>query len=301
MASRAPDWIIGIGLLVSLAGNAHLLSRGLARPSAAPTAASPAAAPGSDTHARRTIAASWHQTLPGLRRNTATGAEGTPVRLDACELRRTALTTQLAELEQLQKVRLPPAKRFAAASANPTLTAAFSAALAAQIAKEGGERRALAIECHDRLCRLTLPKDASPNELLARVTRSEWMSENVHEVARDGAGVLYAQHTPGAVRSSDLLQQAVQDFESSGAIEGCQAQFGSVDTFDIGTLDAQLSLAPSEQDATSGEAAEIVAGGHLVGTPLGNCIDAEFRKTLRERTLPPHYESASLLAQFPRR
>jgi hypothetical protein len=301
MASRAPDWMVGIGLLVSLAGNAHLLGRGQAQRSAAPTSASPAAAPASDTHARRTIAASWHQTLPGLRRNTAAGAEGKPVRLDACELRRTALTAQLAELEQLQKVRLPPAKRFATASANPTLTAAFSAALAAQIAKEGGERRALAVECHDRLCRLTLPKDANPSELLARITHSEWMSENLHEVARDGAGVLYAQHTPGAVRSSDLLQQAVQDFEGSGAPEACQAQFGRVDSLDVGTLDAQLSLAASEQDTTSGEAAEIVAGGRLAGTPLGNCIDAEFRKALRERTLPPHYESASLLAQFPKR
>jgi hypothetical protein len=296
MASRAPDWMIGIGLLVSLAGNAHLLRRAQARPSAVPTGTSPAVEPGSDPRMQRTIAASWHQTLPGLRRTTADGAGGKPVRLDACELRRTALSAQIAELEQLQKVRLPPAQRFAAASANPTLTAAFASALAAQIASEGGERHALAAECHDRLCRLTLPKEANQSDLLARITRSEWMSENLHEVARDGAGVLYAQHAPGAVRSSDLLQQAVQDFESSGAIEACQAQFNG-----DGTLDAQLSLAPSEQDATSGEAAEIVASGRLVGTPLGNCIDNELRKTLRERTLPPHYESASLLAQFPKR
>jgi hypothetical protein len=194
-------------------------------------------------------------------------------------------------------VRLPPAQRFAEAPINPTLTAAFSNALA-QVAS--AEARAVLPACHERLCRLTPPKDANQSEWLARVARNEWVGENLHEVARDGAGVIYAQHTPGAVRSSDLLQQAVQDFEGSGAIEGCQAQFGH-DAGQAGTLDAEVSLAPSEQEATSGEAAEIVAGGRLVGTPLGTCIDREFRKALRERALPPHYEHASLLAQFPKR
>jgi hypothetical protein len=279
---RIVDGMIGAALLVSLAANAQLLKR-------------PASTPVADTVAGRTIAASWQQALPGLRRPPA-DTEGTPVRLDACELRRTTLTAQIAELERVRQVRLPPLVRFAEGSANPSLTAAFASALGAQGDTKAIAHSAALVACHDDLCRLTLPTGTNPREWLARVGRSEWMAENFHEVARDGDSVLYAQHTPGALRSSDLLQQAVQDFEGSGAIEGCQAQFGG-----DGTLDAQVSLAPSEQEATSGDAAEIVAAGGLVGTSLGACIDAEFRKALRERTLPPHYEQAFLLAQFPRR
>jgi hypothetical protein len=299
MRRRAADWVIGAGLLVSLAANAHLVKRWRARPAAAPMAASPVAPPGTDASAGRALAASWRQALPGVRRKAAAG-EGTPVRLDRCELHRAALTAELAGLEQVRQVRLPPAQRFAEAPANPTLTTAFSTALAAELAKEGLDGRGHGAECHDRLCRLTLPnsanKTANQSEWLGRLASSEWMGENLHEVARDGAGVLYAQHTPGAVRSSDLLQQAVQDFEGSGAIEACQRQFGG-----DGTLDAQVTLAPSEEGASSGEAAEIVTGGRLAGTSLGTCIDAEFRKSLQQKTLPPHFEHASLLAQFPKR
>ena len=299
MRVRTADWVIGVGLLVSLAGNGHLLARW--RTHRAPGAQTEAAAgmPGS-RGAARAIALSWRQALPGLRGAASAGAPA-PVHLDPCELRQATLAGQIAALEQVRQVRLPPAERFAAAPANPTLTAACAAALATELAKlgPGSDRRDYRVECHDRLCRLTLPKNANGGWLTGFAT-SEWVGDNLHQVARDADGVLFAQHTPGAVRSSDLLQQALQDFEASGAVEDCQNQLGRGGASEVGTLDAQVTLAPSDEDASSGEATEVVAGGRLAGTPLSNCIDAQFRKALRSQTLPPHYEHASLLAQFPR-
>ena len=299
MRVRAADWGIGAGLLLSLAGNGHLLARWRTHPTPAPPAEAATDAAG-DNGAARAIAQSWQQVLPGLRGAAPAGASA-PVRLDPCELRRATLVAQIAALEQVRQVRLPPAERFAQGPANPTLTAAFTEAVTAALGKPAtGAERSYHAECHERLCRLTLPGTANQSEWLARFTSREWVGDNLHEVARDADGVLFAQHVPGSVRSSDLLQQALQDFEGSGAIEACQNEFGRAGTLEVGTLDAQVTLAPSEEDASSGAAAEVVAGGRLAGTPLGACIDAEFRKALRSRTLPPHHEQASLFAQFPK-
>ena len=130
---------------------------------------------------------------------------------------------------------------------------------------------------------------------VAELHRSEWMGEHLHQVARDGDGLLFEEHRPGSVRGSDLLQQALQDFESSGAVERCLARHQGE-----GTLDAHLTLENFEEGAAD-PGINVQAGGRLSGTPLGTCIHDELRRALADMTLPPHYERATLLAQLPKR
>jgi hypothetical protein len=225
------------------------------------------------------LADGWRRPVPGLK-------VGQPPALDACQARAGWLAAQLAEIDRLRERHTPPARRFDEAPANAELTAALTAALPA-----GKGARA---ECHGRLCRVTIPKAHDPR-WLADFRESEWVGQNLHVLETDATGILFEQHQPGSMRSSDLLQQALQDFESSGAVEHCQAQFRGE-----GTLDAELRLEPWEDGAAGNEGITVESAGRLAGTELGKCIDAEFRRALAALTLPPRYERAELSARFPR-
>jgi hypothetical protein len=209
------------------------------------------------------LAEAWRRPWPGLQ------TPPPPVALEGCQQRAAWLEAQLAEL-----------------------TAALAAALAGR-APAKGEPGA---ECRGRLCRLAIPASAQDAPWVKDLRESEWLGENLHLVEADAGGMLFEQHRPGSLRSSDLLQQALQDFESSGAVEQCQARFRGE-----GTLDAELSLEPWE-DAPEAENGGVVvqSGGRLAGTELGRCIDAEFRRALAALTLPPRYDRAALSARFPR-
>jgi hypothetical protein len=274
MASPRRDLAIAALTIVSLAANAFLFVRWRARPAPAQVAA---AAP---------LAEAWRRPWPGLQ------TPPPPVALEGCQQRAAWLEAQLAELDGLRARHLPARQRFTEAPPNAELTAALAAALAGR-APAKGEPGA---ECRGRLCRLAIPASAQDAPWVKDLRESEWLGENLHLVEADAGGMLFEQHRPGSLRSSDLLQQALQDFESSGAVEQCQARFRGE-----GTLDAELSLEPWE-DAPEAENGGVVvqSGGRLAGTELGRCIDAEFRRALAALTLPPRYDRAALSARFPR-
>jgi hypothetical protein len=192
----------------------------------------------------------------------------------------------------------PPAQLFRAASPNPALTSALAAELARHRAPglRAGTARG---ECRDRWCRLEIAAGDHSAPWLARLLESEWVGENLHEVGADPGGLLFERHLPGSVRSSEVLQRAVHDFEASGTVEACQARHSGA-----GTLDAQIALAPSPEapdDVAADTGVTVETTGPLAGTPLGRCIDDGFRRALAAVTLPPRYEHATLLAQFPKR
>jgi hypothetical protein len=291
MTVRLRDVVLGVALVASLAANGVLSSRWRAASRAAD------ATPANDARDFATpLAQAWRRPLPEL----GTPGEG-PVALDGCQARASWLAAQIAQLGRLGELHTPPRQRFAQEAVNAELTAAFDTALAQHLPRS--PRASVASECRGRLCRLVVPKAAHRAEWLARFRQSEWMGEHLHEVAVSADGILFEQHAPGSVRASDLLQQALQDFESSGSVEECQAKFQG-----DGTLDAQLSLEPWEggEEADRGEAAAapgiaVQADGALASTALGKCIDAELRRALAATTLPPRFERATLTAQFPRR
>jgi len=102
---------------------------------------------------------------------------------------------------------------------------------------------------------------------------------------------------PGAVAGSVVLQTALHDFESSGAVERCQKEHSGK-----GTLDAHVSIVSGHDGDPQDEPAgvSIEASGPLAGTPLGNCIDGELRRALEAVPLPPRFERALVLAQYPK-
>jgi hypothetical protein len=228
----------------------------------------------------------WRRTLPGLRARP-------PVALDQCQARTAALAAQVAELDRLRQRHLSPRRRFDEAAPDAELTAALTAELTRQLPAR--LRALVTAECRGRLCLLAASREAQ--EGLAGFRESEWVGQNLHELAAEADSILFERHQPGSMRSSDLLQLALQDFEGSGAVEECRAKFRGQ-----GTLDAQLSLEPA-QDGDEGsepQGIQVEVGGPLAGTELGKCIDAAFRQALMAITLPPRYERAALLAQFPR-
>jgi hypothetical protein len=305
MQRRHIDITVAAAIFISLAANGNLLLRWRGQ-HLRTAAAVPASAILAD-QASVSLTERWRRALPGLRAN---GRRGKSVALSACELRTSSLHAQLAELDDLRLRHMPPDRRFEEEPVNAALTTTLVAALARQLPER--LRSGVTAECHGSLCRLSLPGGFDQGDWLAHFRESEWVGENLHQVGGNADGILFAQHQPGAMRSSDLLLQALQDFEGSGAIEGCQARFSGA-----GTLDAEVSLAASDHapvrpSDAPGEAAlagagdqepgiAVQAGGRLAGTPLGNCIDGEFRRTLAALTLPPHFEDATLMAQFPKR
>jgi hypothetical protein len=209
------------------------------------------------------------------------------------------LESQLAELEQLRERYLPPQQRFESAPPNRELTASLTAELGNHFPSLASAQ--VQAECRGRLCRLVVPPALRNGVALAHFRESQFAGENLRELDSDGRGdgLLFEQlQHPDTIRGSDLLQGALQDFEASGAIEGCTGKFAGE-----GTLDAQVSIVSEEDSAANGQPTGISvrAGGPLAGTPLGNCIDAEFRRSLMAIALPPHYESATVMAQYPRR
>jgi hypothetical protein len=281
-------FIIAVLLVASLGGNGLLVWRW--RVQAARAALSPVAAVEAEvvTTPFPSLGERWRRPLPGLR-----PPRTPPVKLDACALRSSLLSANLAELDRMRAQLMPPQQRYREAAPNGELTAALSRELGRHLPAK--LRSEVTADCRDHLCRVQLPRGAQNAAWVAELHGSEWMGEHLHQVARDQDGLLLEEHRPGSLRGSDLLQQALQDFESSGAVERCLARHHGE-----GTLDAHLTLEAFEEE-TAGPGIDVQAGGRLSGTPLGTCIDDELRRALAATPLPPHYQRATLLAQFPRR
>jgi hypothetical protein len=102
---------------------------------------------------------------------------------------------------------------------------------------------------------------------------------------------------PSAAAGSVLLQGALHDFESSGAVEGCQRQHPG-----RGPLDAHVTLVSAEDGDPQDEPAgvSVRTSGPLVGTPLGQCIESALHRALEALPLPPRFERILVLVQYPR-
>lgn len=243
----------------------------------------------------RSEAAETTTESPARQRELPAGRPG-PVALDPCVERASWLKSELTELERLRAAHLPRPQRFAELPPNPELGAALTAELGRHLPPELAA--SLERECRGDACRIGLPPRVDSRPWLARLRESTWLGETLHEVPGPGHAVWFERHAAGSVSSSDLLQQALQDFEASGAIAACQDRHGR----NSGTLEAVLSLAPAPpQGAASAEDPGIVVetGGRLAGTALGSCIDQELRRAVAARTLPPRHQRADLLAQYP--
>jgi hypothetical protein len=286
-SSPQAGFIIAVLLLASLGGNGILLWRWRVHVA---TATSPVPDVEREAVTVPTLSPGelWRRPFPGLR-----PPRTPPPKLDACTLRSSILSANIAELDQMREHLLPPRQRYREAALNVELTAALSGELRRHLPTEVGSE--VTADCRGRLCRVQLPRRAQDAPWVAELHRSEWMGEHLHQVARDGDGLLFEEHRPGSMRGSDLLQQALQDFESSGAVERCLVRFQ-----DEGTLDMHLTLEAFEEESAD-PGINVEAGGRLSGTPLGKCIHEEFRRALAAMTLPPHYERATLLAQLPKR
>lgn len=295
MATRRSDLWLGALAIASLGANVVLIS--LSRASAVPPATSaPAAtatpAPGSPPLPSRALAEAWRQPFAPTPASDG-NRPGSPVTLDPCALAALRLAAQLTDVEGLRAQHLPPPQRFASAAPNPELTGALLAELGHHLPAAGLEARA---GCRDRLCRVAVT--ARDSAWLARFRESAWVGENLRELAPAGDALYFQQQAAGTVRGSDLLQQALQDFEASGAIEECQARFRREGE---GTLDAHVSIASAEEASEEAPAGiNVRAGGRLAGTPLGQCIDAAFRRALTAIELPSQYDGAVVLAQYPK-
>jgi len=281
-------FIIAVLLLASLGGNGVLLWRWRVHAATATLSPVPAVEGEAVTAPSPAMGELWRRPFPGLR-----PPRTPPPKLDACTLRSATLSANIAELDQMREHLTPPRQRYREASPNVELTAALSRELPRHLPAK--LRAEVTADCRGRLCRVRLPRGAQDAPWVAELHRSEWMGEHLHQVARDEEGLLFEEHRPGSIRGSDLLQQALQDFESSGAVEGCLARFHGE-----GTLDTHLTLEAFEEGAAD-PGIDVQAGGRLTGTPLGTCIHEELRRALATITLPPHYERATLLAQFPKR
>ena len=285
MAGR--DWLLGGLMVASLAGNAALFSRWHAARRAQADAAQAAAPPA--------FTSTWRQPFPGLR--VGADGSGAPIALDGCVQNTIRVESQLAELEQFREANLTPRQRFESAPPNPAFTASLTAALAQQFPS----LPALGIraECRGALCRVFIPPALHGSEALTQFRESQFVGENLREIASDRDDVLSQQQKyPDSIRGSDILQNALQDFESSGAVEECQAKFAGE-----GTLDAEVTIvSPDQAEGDQGTAPGISvhAGGRLQGTQLGNCIDTAFRHALMAIALPDHYDGASVSAQYPK-
>ena len=287
-SSPRNGFIIAVLLLASLGSNGLLLWRWRVQTVRATLSPAPSVEGEVATAPSPSVDELWRRPLPGLR-----PPRTPPVKLDACALRSSLLSAHIAELDQLRQGLTPPKQRYLEAAVNVELTAALSSELRRHLPAK--LRSEVTADCRDRLCRVQLPRGAQDAPWLAELRQSEWMGDHLHQVARDEDGLLFEEHRPGSMPGSDLLQQALQDFESSGAVERCLA-----DHHGEGTLDTHLTLEAYE-DQAAGPGINVQAGGRLSGTPLGKCIDAELRQALTAMTLPPHYGRATLLAQFPRR
>ncbi|HXU82616.1 MAG TPA: hypothetical protein VN914_14540 [Polyangia bacterium] len=287
-SSPRNGFIIAVLLLASLGGNGLLLWRWrvqIARATASPVPAVEAEEVTAPSPALHEL---WRRPFPGLR-----APRTPPPKLDACALRSSMLSANIAELDQLREQLTPPLQRHGEAAVNVELTAALSGELRRLLPAK--LRSEVTADCRGRLCRVQLSRGAQDAPWVAELHRSEWMGEHLHQVARDKDGLLFEEHRPGSMRGSDLLQQALQDFESSGAVDRCLERFQGE-----GTLDAHLTLEAFEEESAD-PGIHLEAGGRLAGTPLGKCIHDELHRALAAMTLPPHYQRATLLAQFPRR
>jgi len=290
MSSRRPfDLVLGALVILSLGANGLLFGRWRAKQPTTP--AQMASAPAAKPMGPPAFAEAWRRPFPGLRELQARGAA--PVALDGCVAETSRLTTQLAELDRLREQHTPPGQRFQTAELNRPLTTAFMTAIDHHIPLSGGSP--VRAECRGNLCRVFVAPAGRGDPRLAALRESQFVGENLKELEPDDEGLLFEKKEPDAISGSDLLQNALQDFESSGAVEGCLARFQGE-----GTLDTQLTLEPNE-DEPGDPGVDVQAGGRLSGTPLGKCIHEELRRALAALTLPPHYERATLLAQFPRR
>ena len=238
----------------------------------------------------------WRRPFPGL------GAGVNPVALDSCVVRGSWLADQLAALEEVRAKLVPAANRFEQAEVDAEQTAAFVAAFTAEVPAQQRrelQRAAPGMECRARWCRLTLPAGEKPPwlaQVVEQFKQSEWVGENLHEVEASKDTLLFERHPPGAVASSTLLQQALHEFESSGAVEACQAQHKQGQ----GTLDAEVTLAASDEGGRPDNGFTVEARGPLAGTSLGTCIDERFRQALAAIQLPPRYATSTALVQFPK-
>jgi hypothetical protein len=286
MASRRPFDLLLAGLVVlSLGANGLLFARWRA---AHPAQVSEAGPPGKP--AAPALSEAWRRPFPGLRL-TQPGRGPAPVALDGCVLETSRLSTQLAEIEHLREQHTPPRERFQAAEPNRELTAAFSAALDHHIPVSAGSP--VRAECRGNLCRVFVTPAGRSDQRLVALRESEFVGENLKELEPDDDGLLFEKKDADSVSGSDLLQNALQDFESSGAVEACQSMFPG----GAGTLDAQVTIVPPGQESPG---ISVRSAGALAGTPLGKCIDSAFQRALMAVVLPDHYDGASLMAQYPK-
>jgi hypothetical protein len=279
MTAPGRDLLLGALVLASLAGNVVLLAR-WQRGQAGP--ASGDAARGQGERAR------------AGKRDGDRGAVRPPS-FDTCAARASALRNELAALERPVHPTPPASRRFQEAAPNQPLTAALADELARHLSAAAPAPR-MRGECRGSWCRLEVSGDGREAPALASFVASAWVAEHLHEVERSSGAILFERHQPGSLRSSVVLQQALHDFEASGAVEACQARHR-----DEGTLAARIALTPSEPVAGEVDSGITVeTSGPLAPTMLGRCIDGELRRALAAVSLPPRYEHASLLAHFPR-
>jgi hypothetical protein len=290
MGTRRPfDLVLGALVLLSLGANGLLFARWRAAHPAISAEAADAkpTAPPAFTEA-------WRRPFPGLRAGLqARGAA--PVALDSCVQETSRLSSQLAELDRLREQHTPARERFKSAEPNRPLTTAFMAALDSHIPLSAGSP--VRAECRGNLCRVFIAPAGRSDQRLVALRESQFVGENLKELEPDDEGLLFEQKHPDSISGSDLLQNALQDFESSGAVEACQSKFPGAS----GTLDAQVTIVPPDQ-AGQGQTQGISvrSAGALAGTPLGNCIDNAFQRALMAVVLPERYDGASLMAQYPK-
>jgi hypothetical protein len=293
VGTRRPlDLVLGALVILSVGANGLLFVRWRANRPA--KAAEVAGAPRNKATAAAAFAQAWRRPFPGLRLGMQAGGAA-PVALDGCMQETSRLTSELAELERLREQHTPAGMRFQSAEPNRALTTAFSAALDSQIPVSAGTP--VRAECRGNLCRVFLPPAGRGDQRLVALRESQFVGENLKELEPDDEGLLFEQKHPDSIPGSDLLQNGLQDFEASGAVEACQTKFPGA----AGTLDAQVTIAPPEQ-GQQGQAPGISvrSAGALVGTPLGTCIDTALQRALAAIVLPEHYDGASVMAQYPK-
>src|SRR6185436_6844612 len=236
MRTRRPfDLVLGALIVLSLGANGVLFTRWRATRPAKP--AGDSSAPAAKPSAPPAFAEAWRRPFPGLRLPARGGA---PVALDSCVQQTSALTAQLAELDHLREQHTPAGERFQSAQPNRALTTAFIAALDRHIPLSGGSP--VRGECRGNLCRVFVAPAGRSDQRLAALRESEFVGENLKELEPDDEGLLFEKKEPDSISGSDLLQNALQDFEASGAIEACQTKFPGA----TGTLDAQVTIVPPD-------------------------------------------------------
>jgi hypothetical protein len=286
MVRRPFDLALGALVVLSLGANGLLFARWRGTRPAKPDAAVPA---GGKPTAPPAFAQAWRRPFPGLQ---ARGAA--PVALDGCVQETSRLASQLVELDHLRDQHTPPRERFQAAEPNRALTDAFRAAVDGHIPLSG--RSPVRAECRGDLCRVFVSPAGRGDQRLAALRESQFVGENLKELEPDDDGLLFERKDPDSISGSDLLQNALQDFEASGAVEACQAKFPGA----AGTLDAQVTIVPPGEGQGRSAGISVQSAGALAGTPLGKCIDSAFQRSLMAVVLPDHYDAASLMAQYPK-